>query len=104
MQMNASPRASAAPIHVEACSKWYGQVLGIQDITLTVPGGVVGLLGPNGAGKTTLMKLLAGLIRPSRGRALLFGRPVIDDLPVRRRLGYAPEHEGVYDELSAREF
>ncbi len=102
--MNAPVRMAAPPIHIEACSKWYGQVLGIQDITLTVKQGVVGLLGPNGAGKTTLMKLLAGLLRPSRGRALLFGLPVIDDLQVRRRLGYAPEHEGVYDELTAREF
>jgi ABC-2 type transport system ATP-binding protein len=93
----------ATPIHVDACSKWYGQVLGLQEVTLTVKGGVVGLLGPNGAGKSTLMKLLAGLLRPSRGRALLFGKPVIDDREVRRRLGYAPEHEGTYEELSARE-
>jgi ABC-2 type transport system ATP-binding protein len=101
---HAPVRAAAAPIQVEACSKWYGQVIGIQDITLTVQRGVVGLLGPNGAGKTTLMKLLAGLLKPSRGRALLFGRAIHEDLEVRRRLGYAPEHEGVYDELSAREF
>ncbi len=102
--MEPTVTAAAPAIRVEDCSKWYGQVLGIQDITLTVERGVVGLLGPNGAGKSTLMKLLAGLLRPSRGRALLFGRPVIDDREVRRRLGYAPEHEGVYDELSAREF
>jgi ABC-2 type transport system ATP-binding protein len=96
--------AASMPIQIDACSKWYGQILGVQDITLSVPGGVVGLLGPNGAGKSTLMKMLAGLLRPSRGRVLLFGRPVIDTTEVRCRLGYAPEHEGVYGELTAHEF
>jgi ABC-2 type transport system ATP-binding protein len=95
--------ATSAPIELRECSKWYGQVLGIQDITLTVPGGIVGLLGPNGAGKSTLIKLVAGLLRPSRGEALLHGRPAFADLEARRRLGYAPEHEGTYDELTAHE-
>jgi ABC-2 type transport system ATP-binding protein len=96
--------AAPPPIEIEGCSKWYGQILGIQDISLTVPGGVVGLLGPNGAGKSTLMKLLSGLLEPSRGKVKVFGREIFDDPSVRRRLGYAPEHEGVYDELTAREF
>jgi ABC-2 type transport system ATP-binding protein len=100
----ATVAAAHVPIQIDACSKWYGQILGVQDITLTVPGGVVGLLGPNGAGKSTLMKMLAGLLRPSRGRVLMFGQPVIDAADVRCRLGYAPEHEGVYGELTAHEF
>jgi ABC-2 type transport system ATP-binding protein len=78
-------------------------VLGIADVTLTVAGGIVGLLGPNGAGKSTLMKLACGLLRPSRGTATLFGASAWDDPAARRRLGYCPEHEGSYDELSALE-
>jgi len=92
----------ADPIQLEGVSKWYGQVLGISDVTLTVKGGVVGLLGPNGAGKSTLMKILAGLIRPSRGRARLFGVDAGED-SIRRRLGYCPEHEGTWEDLSALE-
>ena len=91
-------------IRVESVSKWYGQVLGVSDITLSVAPGIVGLLGPNGAGKSTLMKLLAGLLRPSRGSVQVFGLPVATAAAARQRIGYCPEHEGVYEELTAREF
>jgi ABC-2 type transport system ATP-binding protein len=93
----------AAPIAVAKVSKYYGQVLGIADVTLAVEAGIVGLLGPNGAGKSTLMKLCAGLLRPSRGAATIFGAPVWDAPEARRRVGYCPEHEGSYDELSGLE-
>ncbi len=95
----------AAPkISVDAVSKWYGQVLGIQDISMRLDRGVIGLLGPNGAGKSTLMKILCGMIRPSRGRATVLGRAPYEDAEGRRKIGYCPEHEGVYDELSGLEF
>jgi ABC-2 type transport system ATP-binding protein len=100
---DATAADTGAPVRAVKLSKSYGQVLGLQEVTLALRG-VVGLLGPNGAGKSTLMKLVAGLLRPSRGRALLFGQPVIDRVEIRRRLGYAPEHEGTYGELSALEF
>jgi ABC-2 type transport system ATP-binding protein len=85
------------------CSKWYGQVLGISDVSWKLGGGIVGLLGPNGAGKSTLMKLTAGLLRPSRGTLRVFGADPFTDVEVRRRIGYAPEHEKTWDELSALE-
>jgi ABC-2 type transport system ATP-binding protein len=95
---------SAAPaISAQACSKWYGHVLGVSDITYSLRGGIVGLLGPNGAGKSTLIKLIAGLVRPSRGTLSVFGANPFEDVAVRRRIGYAPEHEKTYDELTARE-
>ena len=94
---------STAPIELRGASKYYGEVLGIADISLSIQGGIVGLLGPNGAGKSTLMKLVAGLLRPSRGHATIFGRSAWEDLGARRRVGYCPEHEGTYEELSGLE-
>jgi ABC-2 type transport system ATP-binding protein len=90
-------------VAAEGCSKWYGHVLGVSDVSWRLRGGIVGLLGPNGAGKSTLMKMMAGLLRPSRGALTVFGRSPFDDVAVRRRIGYAPEHEKTWDELTAVE-
>ena len=90
-------------VDVDKCSKWYGPVLGISDVTWKLRGGIVGLLGPNGAGKSTLIKLMAGLLRPSRGTLTVYGANPFGDVAVRRRIGYAPEHEKTWDELTALE-
>ena len=90
-------------VDVRACSKWYGNVLGMSDITWSLKGGIVGLLGPNGAGKSTLIKMIAGLHAPSRGTLTVFGADPFIDATVRSRIGYAPEHEKTWDELTARE-
>ena len=72
--------------------KAYGSRVALHDLTLTVPPGeVFGFLGPNGAGKTTAMKILLGLVHPSGGQALVFGRPPAEPA-ARRRIGYLPEH------------
>ncbi len=92
-----------AVVVADNCSKWYGHVLGISDVNWQLRGGVVGLLGPNGAGKSTLIKMMAGLLRPSRGSLTVFGASPFDDVDVRRRIGYAPEHEKTWDELTALE-
>jgi ABC-2 type transport system ATP-binding protein len=94
---------SAPVVDAQACSKWYGHVLGISDITWKLDGGIVGLLGPNGAGKSTLMKMIAGLLKPSRGTLNVFGDSPFSTAAVRARIGYAPEHEKTWDELTARE-
>jgi ABC-2 type transport system ATP-binding protein len=72
--------------------KDYGSRVALHDLSLAVrPGEVFGFLGPNGAGKTTAMKILLGLVRPSGGEALVFGRPPAEPA-ARRRVGYLPEH------------
>lgn len=90
-------------IFAERLSKWYGPVLGISEVNLQIGGGVVGLLGENGAGKSTLIKLIAGLIRPANGRLEVFGEPPSTSPAARARIGYCPEHNGVYGDLSAVE-
>jgi ABC-2 type transport system ATP-binding protein len=87
----------------ERCSKWYGHVLGVSDVSWTLSGGIVGLLGPNGAGKSTLIKMMGGLLHPSHGTLTVYGASPFHDARVRRRIGYAPEHERTWDELTALE-
>jgi ABC-2 type transport system ATP-binding protein len=58
---------SAPIVTADHVSKWYGQVIGLNDVSVSVPTGVTGLLGPNGAGKSTFMKLITGQLRPSKG-------------------------------------
>lgn len=93
-----------AVIDATRLSKWYGPVLGLSEINWSVNGGVVGLLGPNGAGKSTFMKIVVGLMRPSRGSLRVFGEDPFNSADVRSRIAYCPEHEKVYPELTAIEF
>ena len=93
----------SAVVVAEHCSKWYGDVLGVSDVTWELKGGIVGLLGPNGAGKSTLIKMMSGLVAPSRGVLTVFGGSPFADAAVRRRIGYAPEHDKTWDELTALE-
>ncbi|MCE9575200.1 MAG: ABC transporter ATP-binding protein [Deltaproteobacteria bacterium] len=102
--MSVDAAAGATPIvRADRCSKWYGHVLGVSDVTWSFSGGVLGLLGPNGAGKSTLIKMMAGLLRPSRGTVEVFGALPFDSPEVRSRIGYAPEHDATWDELTGRE-
>jgi ABC-2 type transport system ATP-binding protein len=99
----ASAPGSAPVVVASSCSKWYGHVLGVSDVSWRFAGGIIGLLGPNGAGKSTLIKMMGGLIRPSRGSLTVYGREPFHDVAVRRRIGYAPEHESTWDDLTALE-
>ncbi len=101
--MTAPADAAGIVVEAERCSKWYGHVLGVSDVTWRFGGGIVGLLGPNGAGKSTLIKMMAGLLRPSRGTCQVFGALPYDSIETRRRIGYAPEHDATWDELTGLE-
>jgi ABC-2 type transport system ATP-binding protein len=89
---------------LEHASRWYGNVVAVNDVSFSVGAGVTSLLGPNGAGKTTILHMLAGLLRPSAGRVLLGGQPAWRNPEVYRSVGLVPEREAVYDFLTGREF
>jgi len=91
-----SPRAGAAVIEAHGLSRWYKQVIGINDVTLTIEPGITGLLGPNGAGKSTFMKLITGQIRPSRGDVTVMGHGVWNNPEAMKRIGFCPEQDAFY--------
>jgi len=91
-------------IVLERASRWYRQVLGINDVSCRIGPGITALLGPNGAGKSTLLKLATGQLRPTAGRVLVFDQPPFANPQVFRRLGYCPENENSYDDMSGRDF
>lgn len=98
----AGGRASAA-VWMDRVSKWYGSVIGVNEVSLEIRSGVVGLLGPNGAGKSTLMKLMTGQLSPSLGVVRLFGRRVRSAASL-RRLGYCPDVDAFYEEMTGQRF
>ena len=91
-------------IDVRAVSKWFGNVVAVNDVTLQVFPGITGLLGPNGAGKTTLLHLMAGLAKCSDGDVTVLGEPVRDNPEMYRRVGVMSEHEAVYGFYTGRQF
>ena len=91
-------------IHLERVSRWYGQVIGVNDITCTIGPGLTALLGVNGAGKSTLMKLVTGQLRPTTGKLTVFGQEPFANPEVFRRLGYCPEIDDFYETMSGRGF
>lgn len=91
-------------LHTENLSKWFGQVIALNDVTVEVPRGITGLLGPNGAGKSTFLKLATGLIHPSRGAMRVLGQDPWNNPWLMSRVGLAPEHDTFYDRLTGLEF
>ena len=71
-----TPAADAPIVAAEHLSKWYGQVIGLNDVTVAVPPGITGLLGPNGAGKSTFLKLITGQLKPSKGDITVLGEAI----------------------------
>ncbi len=105
--MTAEAPASSATVpalEVAHVSRWYGNVVAVNDISFALGPGVTGLLGPNGAGKSTLLHLLAGLLAPSAGVVRVAGRTAFGDPGIYRDVGLVPEREAVPGYLTGHEF
>ena len=93
-----------ATLEIDKCSRWFGNVVAVNDVTMTIGPGITGLLGPNGAGKSTLIHMLAGFLPPSAGSVTLSGERVWKNPDVYRTIGLVPEREATYDFLTGRQF
>jgi ABC-2 type transport system ATP-binding protein len=91
-------------VQLRGVSRWYGNVVAVNDVTMDLGRGVTGLLGPNGAGKTTLLNMMAGFLPPSRGEVLVQGQPSWRNPSVYSGLGLVSEREAVHGFLSGWEF
>ncbi len=93
-----------AIVQTENLTKWYGEVMGVNDVTLTIHPGITGLLGPNGAGKTSLLKLMTGQLKPNMGVISVLNQPVWNNYMLTRRVGYCPDIELAYQFMTGFEF
>jgi len=103
----AAARTAAATdrrVTFENVSKFYGDVLGVNRVNLSIPPGITGLVGPNGSGKTTLMNLLVGLIRPSRGKVSVLGLTPDQPEELFRVVGYAAQYDSFPPGLTGYQF
>jgi ABC-2 type transport system ATP-binding protein len=75
---------------LDSASRWFGNVVAVNDVSLSIGPGVTGLLGPNGAGKTTLMAMMSGFLAPSAGHVTLDGKPVWRNTETYRQVGLVP--------------
>jgi ABC-2 type transport system ATP-binding protein len=91
-------------ILIEDVSKFYGEILGVNRINLSIPPGVTSLVGPNGSGKTTLMNLMTGLVRPTRGRIRILGYRTDEPEKLFKILGYSTQFDSFPRGLSGFEF
>jgi ABC-2 type transport system ATP-binding protein len=91
-------------IELSQVSRWYGNVVAVNDVTMTIGPGVTGLLGPNGAGKSTLLHMMAGFLAPSGGTVALDGTQIWKNHHIYRNIGLVPEREGVYGFLTGWQF
>ena len=91
-------------LELTGVSRWFGNVVAVNDITMSIGPGVTGLLGPNGAGKTTLMAMMSGFLAPSSGTVTLDGQPVWRRTDAYRHIGLVPERELSFGYLTGRQF
>ena len=95
---------STSVVDINGVSKWFGTVVAVSDLSISIPPGITGLLGPNGAGKTTLLRMIAGLAKPSEGTIRLLGEDPRANYGVYERISVMSEHDAVYEFMSGIEF
>jgi ABC-2 type transport system ATP-binding protein len=95
---------AAGLVAADHLSKWYGQVIGLNDVSVNVPTGITGLLGPNGAGKSTFMKLITGQLKPSKGSITVLGEPIWQNPALYYRIGFCPEQDAFYERMTGLEW
>jgi ABC-2 type transport system ATP-binding protein len=98
-----NPQSAEPLLLCERVSKWYGPVIGVNQVTLELRSGITGLVGANGAGKTTLLRLIAGQLRPDLGRVSVLGHDARSSA-AKRCVGYCPEIDAFYEEMTGRQF
>ena len=91
-------------VTAQGLSKWYGQVIGLNDVSVAISSGITGLLGPNGAGKSTFLKLVTGLLKPSMGSVRVFGAPIWWNPMAYADIGYCPDQDAFYDRMTGQEW
>jgi len=91
-------------IELRNVSRWYGNVVAVNDVTMSIEPGVTGLLGPNGAGKSTIMHMIAGFLPPSRGELTIGHGSSWRNPAVYRQVGLVPERDSVYAFLTGEQF
>ncbi len=91
-------------VETEHLSKWYGNVLGLSDVSIQVEPGITGILGPNGAGKSTFLKLISGQIKPNIGTCSIKGEMIRNNYPLFSNIGFCPEQDAFYEELTGWQF
>lgn len=94
----------SAIVEFHEVSKWYGNVIGINKLTTSIPPGVTGLLGPNGAGKSTLLQLATGQLYPSQGTVRVLGQKVWSNAALNRQIGLCPEQDAMYEWMTGWDF
>jgi ABC-2 type transport system ATP-binding protein len=96
--------ALAPVVEFRSVSKWYGNVIGVNNLTFRIPAGVTGLLGPNGAGKSTLLQLATGQLYPSQGKVSVLGHSVWNNASLNQHIGLCPEQDAFYEWMTGRDF
>jgi ABC-2 type transport system ATP-binding protein len=91
-------------VEFDGVSKWYGNVIGLNKLTIRIPPGVTGLLGPNGAGKSTLLQLATGQLRPSQGGVRVLGHRAWNNPALMRHIGLCPEQDAFYEWMTGWDF
>lgn len=91
-------------IKTQNLSKWYGNVLGLNDVSLQIESGITGILGPNGAGKSTFLKLITGQIKPNTGKVTIKGEKIWNNYSLFSKIGFCPEQDSFFEEMTGWEF